>query len=128
VYHPKKGPRNPEREADIKKLREEGKSLDEIGAKYGITRERVRQICKRLGLESGYMKSKYTPVRKYIPVKKPFAGKERLPLPNHLIPKDYIGEKFGVLLVFIKGEDEAEINHKVGLIKNYCGTVKALYQ
>jgi hypothetical protein len=30
----------------IKKLRDEGKTLEEIGAKIGITRERVRQISK----------------------------------------------------------------------------------
>lgn len=40
------------RDADIKKLREEGKTLDFIAGKHGISRERVRQICKRLGFNA----------------------------------------------------------------------------
>ena len=37
--------KNP-RTADIITLRMNGKTLDEIGNKYGLTRERIRQICR----------------------------------------------------------------------------------
>lgn len=33
------------RNAKIKELREKGLTLQDIGNKYGLTRERVRQIC-----------------------------------------------------------------------------------
>lgn len=39
------------RTADILHLREQGLTLQQIGNKYGITRERVRQIIKDLKKE-----------------------------------------------------------------------------
>lgn len=41
---------NPERDAEMVRLFREGMSLSEIGALYGITRERVRQCLLRQGL------------------------------------------------------------------------------
>lgn len=38
---------NPARNAEIVEMRREGKTYDEIGSKFGITRERVRQILNR---------------------------------------------------------------------------------
>ena len=40
-----------DREQKMKDLRLQGKTLQEIGDIYSITRERVRQILKRLGIE-----------------------------------------------------------------------------
>jgi len=40
-----------EREQQMKELRLQGKTLQEIGDIYSITRERVRQILKKLGVE-----------------------------------------------------------------------------
>ena len=40
-----------EREQQITELRLQGKTLQEIGDIYSITKERVRQILKRLGIE-----------------------------------------------------------------------------
>lgn len=42
--------RNPEREAVIRSLYETGKTLQEVGDVFGITRERVRQILRRMGV------------------------------------------------------------------------------
>lgn len=39
------------RDEEIKKLREEGQTLKFIGSKFGLTKERVRQICKKMGVE-----------------------------------------------------------------------------
>lgn len=41
-----------ERNIEIKNLREEGKTLKYIGDKFSITKERVRQICKKMGVEN----------------------------------------------------------------------------
>ena len=40
-------PKKAQRNAEIRKLRAEGKTLAEIGLLYGITRERVRQIVEK---------------------------------------------------------------------------------
>lgn len=45
-------PKNHERNEDMKRRFLEGATLNEIGMVYGITRERVRQILVRLGIES----------------------------------------------------------------------------
>ena len=46
------GPQYPERDAAIARLVDEGEmTLEDIGARYGITRERARQVAKRLGSE-----------------------------------------------------------------------------
>lgn len=44
--------RNPERDAVICRLYQDGKTLEEVGAVFGVTRERVRQILKRAGVPS----------------------------------------------------------------------------
>lgn len=41
-----RAPRYPERDASIVALRARGATLRDIGDEYGITAERVRQICK----------------------------------------------------------------------------------
>jgi len=41
-------------------------------------------------------------------------------IPSNLIPPQYIGEKFGVLLVFVKGDNEMIIKNKVKKIKEFC--------
>ncbi|HEY5851965.1 MAG TPA: sigma factor-like helix-turn-helix DNA-binding protein [Lysobacter sp.] len=42
--------RNPEREAVICRLYQDGKTLQEVGDVFGLTRERVRQILRRAGV------------------------------------------------------------------------------
>lgn len=44
--------RNPERDQVMCRLYQDGKTLEEVGAVFGVTRERVRQILKRAGLSS----------------------------------------------------------------------------
>jgi len=43
---------NPEARADIIRRRKAGEPLTTIGASYGVSRERIRQLCKRWGAES----------------------------------------------------------------------------
>ena len=38
------------RNEDILELRKQGKAYIEIGRKYGISKQRVHMICKKLGL------------------------------------------------------------------------------
>ena len=45
--------KNNERLIDIRKMRESGSTLQEIGTKYGVSRERIRQICQ-LNSIAGY--------------------------------------------------------------------------
>lgn len=42
--------RNLEREAVICTLYQEGKTLQEVGDVFGLTRERIRQILRRAGI------------------------------------------------------------------------------
>lgn len=44
--------RNHERDAVICRLYQDGKTLEEVGAVFGVTRERARQILKRAGVSS----------------------------------------------------------------------------
>lgn len=44
--------RNPERDEVMCRLYRDGKTLEEVGAVFGVTRERVRQILKRAGVAS----------------------------------------------------------------------------
>jgi len=48
----------------------------------------------------------------------------KIPIPSEYIPKDYIGEKFGVLLVFVKGKNKTEIKKKVANIKREIRKLK----
>lgn len=43
---------DPEALADIKKRREAGEAMASIGKSYGVSRERIRQICDRLGVRA----------------------------------------------------------------------------
>ena len=43
---------NPEARADIIRRRQAGEPFTTIGASYGVSRERIRQLCKRWGAES----------------------------------------------------------------------------
>lgn len=44
LHPPKKGPRNPDRDGQIRTMRERGATLEEIGLEFGITRQRVHSI------------------------------------------------------------------------------------
>lgn len=48
---------------------------------------------------------------------------ERIAIPRDLIPNDYIGEKFGVMLVFIKGKDQAVIDAKAKRLRELALTL-----
>ena len=48
--------------AEIKTRREAGESLAEIGRVFGITRERVRQICQKHGIQAPEKQSKDEPI------------------------------------------------------------------
>jgi hypothetical protein len=50
--------------------------------------------------------------------------KRRIDIPQSLVPKDYIGEKFGVLLVFLKGDTDTEIENKAERIKEFCAEMR----
>lgn len=52
-----------ERADAIEEMRTRGKTLEEIGKEFGITRERVRQICSELGIEKPVRKRKEKPKR-----------------------------------------------------------------
>ena len=52
------------------------------------------------------------------------SGEERIALPDDIIPKKYIGEKFGVLLVFVKGRSMAKIKRKVKKLANVIDILK----
>lgn len=61
------------RNEEIKELREQGLTYEEIGKKYGLSRQRVEQICKKLYHKDYYCKkelkeivmAKYGTVRKF---------------------------------------------------------------
>ena len=44
--------KNKTRDADIIAMRKQGVTLEHIGKKYGITKERVRQICIKAGYDT----------------------------------------------------------------------------
>ncbi len=49
---------------EINRLRAEGKTLTEIGRKFGISRERVRQLCKKSNYEK--QSKNWSPFRKLL--------------------------------------------------------------
>ena len=53
-----------------------------------------------------------------------YSKRRRIPLPDDLIPKEYIGERFGVMLVFIKGSTQEVIDRKVKKIREFCNTLR----